>query len=249
MGNHRFRAALLCLLAAPAAFAPLAVAQTSGESSRLTGIGALSPASGTAQRRAAEAGLAMLAERWSSSKTAPGADRIFDISDNRALKYAAIGDGFETYFVDPHMLLSGKGLSQSLSGSGEWRFVVMANGKGVGLVTVARMHGRWMMVEAGASELAGEIASLSAHYAHLSPGARLRFIRSRQAIADFIEVVEPTAQGSSAPVYIPLMSARAVLAPLGAGPIEQAPVLSETQVASALRPRVQRGMRDPRIGH
>lgn len=249
MGNRRLRAALLCLLAAPATFPPLAVAQTSGESSRLTGIGALSPAEGTAQRRAAEAGLAMLAERRTSSNSALGADRIFDIFENRALERAAIGNGFETYFVDPQMLLSGKGVSQSLYGSGEWRFVVMTNGKGVGLITVAQMHGRWTMVEAGASELASEIASLSEHYAQQSPGASLRFIRSRQALADFIEVVEPAAQGSSAPVYIPLMSARAMLAPLGASPIEQAPVLSETQVDSTLRPRVQRGLRDPRIGH
>jgi len=249
MGNRRLRAAWLGLLAAPAAFAPLVMAQTSGQSSPLTSIGALSPASGTVQRRAAEAGLAMLAERWSSSKSAPGADRIFDIPDNRTLGRAAIGDGFEMYLVDPTALLSGKRLSQSLYGSGEWRFVVMANGKGVGLITVAPMHGKWTMVQAGASELAGEIASIAARYAVQSPGVRLRFIRSRQALADFIEVVLPAARDSSAPIYVPLISARAMLAPLGTDAIAQAAPLSETQVDAALRPRLQRGMRDPRIGH
>jgi hypothetical protein len=250
MGNHRLPAALLCLLQAATAWPSLACAQSRGEPSQLTEIGALSPDSGSAQRRAAEAGLAMLTERRPSSRHAVDASRIFDIADTRALQSATIGDGFEVYFVNPAMLLSGKRLGQSLYGSGVWRFIVMANGKGVGLVTVALLHGRWTMVEAGASELAGEIASIASHYAQPYPGARLRFIRSRQAVADFVEVVLPNAtHGWRAPVYIPLASARAALSPLGAGTVEPASALSEAQVDTALRPRVRRGMRDLRTDH
>ena len=249
MGNRRLLAAWLCLLAAAAALPSLALARPTDETPRLADIGALSRASASAQRRAAEAGLAMLIERWHASGSALGESRIFDIADERALSAAVIGDGFETYLVDPDALLSGTPLSQSLYASGQWRFVVIANSKGVGLITVARMHGTWTMVEAGASELAGEIASVAARYAQ-SPTARLRFIRSRQAVADFIEVVMPsTPRGSSAPFYIPLTSARVTLAPDESGPIEKASVLSETQAEAALRPHVQRGMRDPRIAH
>lgn len=249
MGYRRLLAALLCLLAAAAELPSLGFAQSNRAPSTLADIGAFSAAGATAQRRAAQAGLAMLIARWATSRSGVGANRIFDIGDRRSLKSATIGDGFETYFVDPRMLLSGKPLSQSLYGSGEWRFVVMANGKGIGLVTVARMHDTWTMVEAGASGLAGEIADVAARYMLQSPGVRLRFIRSPQAVADFIEVAVPSRHPTNAPLYIPLESARVALAPFDAGPIEQASVLSETQLTAALRPRVQRGIRDPRIGH
>ena len=250
MRNSRFTAASHCLLAIAASFSTLAFGQSSDPPQQPLPIGELSPADGYAQRRAAEAGLAMLKARWSASAPAAGPEQIFDVTDARALHSATIGDGFETYLVDPQALLSGKRLGQSLYGSGEWRFIVMANGQGVGLVTVARMHGTWTMVEAGASELAGEIASVRARYARHMPRAHLRFVRSLQAVADFIEVQAPSAgQTVGQPAFVPLASARATLAPSPVGPRELASALSDAQASAALRPRVQQGMRAPRLGH
>src|SRR5581483_12018958 len=110
-------------------------------------------------------GLENLIKRWSASASNAHAHRIFHIAADGDLQRAAIGDGFEMYLVDPKMLLAGKRLDQSVYGSGEWRFIIMANGRGIGLLTVALMHGKWAVVEVGASELAGEIASVAAYYA------------------------------------------------------------------------------------
>jgi hypothetical protein len=205
------------------------------------------------QRQAALAGLKTLATHLQSSMQSSRvnqANRIFNIDDNRLLSNATIGQGFEMYFVDPHALLSGKRLDQSLYGSGEWRFVVVLDGKGVGLITVALMNGKWTMVEAGASELAGELDTVSTRYAQQAPQARLRFVRSQQAVADFVEVSTPAPATSAAtPVYVPLASARTMLARLHANAAVPSPTLSDAELGDALRQSVQRGMRDPRFGH
>jgi len=153
------------------------------------------------------------------------------------------------YLVDPHALLSGKRLDQSLYGSGEWRFVVMLSGKGVGLVTVALMNGKWTMVEAGASELAGELDTISARYAQRAPQAQLRFVRSQQAVADFVEVSGRAPSASAAPpLYVPLASARTLLARLPTNAAVPDSTLSDAELGDVLRQSVQRGMRDPRFG-
>ncbi|RDU95706.1 hypothetical protein [Trinickia dinghuensis] len=249
MQDRRLRVAVLCLVAAAATLSSLVCAQSIPAPGQSNDIGVLSPAGGSAQRQAAEQGLATLARRLPASASGVGANHIFDI-DDRQLGSAKIGDGFETYLVDPKRLLAGKLLGQSLYGSGEWRFVVVANGKGIGLITVALMNSKWTMVEAGASELASEIVSVAARYAQQNPGARLRFVRSPQAVADFIEVSAPSGAGAaSAPVYVPLASARATLAPNRAEPITPRSALSDTELDGALRQRARLGMRDLRIGH
>lgn len=253
MRDRRLRAALRFLLAVVAALSSLAFAQSQSVSWQPVDIGALSPASGSVQRQTAEIGLANLIKRWSASASIGRPNRIFDIADDRDLQRATIGDGFEMYLVDPKMLLSGKRLDQSVYGSGEWRFVIMANGKGIGLITVALMHGKWTVVEVGASGLAGEIASISERYAQQAPGARLRFLRSPQAVADFIEVVAPSVAPSSGaplfPVYIPLASARSSLASHEPNAVAPASPLTDAELDDPLRQRVERGMRDPRFRH
>lgn len=154
------------------------------------------------------------------------------------------------YLVDPDALLSGKRLDQSLYGSGAWRFVVMLDGKGVGLITVAFMNGKWTMVEAGASELASELGTVSTRYAQHAPRAQLRFVRSQQAVADFIEVSPPAPDASATPpVYVPLASARALLERLHTNAAAPGATLSDAELGDVLRQSVPRGMRDPRFGH
>ncbi len=250
MRNRRLPVAVLCLLAAAPSLSSRALAESNPAPTPASTPGALLPAHGSAQREAAKAGLAALVERSHASASAFQPNRIFAIAGAQGLYGAKLGDGFETYLVDPKLLLSGKHLGESLYGSGEWRFLVVQNGRGIGLITVARIGGKWTMVEAGASELAAEIASIAAAYAQQAPGARLRFVRSRQAVADFIQVSPPgTTDVSNAPVYVPLLSARAALSAQATGAAGAGPALSEAQIDDALRRSVRRGLRDPRVAH
>lgn len=213
----------------------------------------IATAEGTPQRQAAEDGLRTLTTRLISTADTPNANRIMAVDDYRALRDASIGSGFEVNLIDPNALLAGKSIDASTYRSGVWRFVVMLDNKPVGLITVARMQGQWKMVEAGASELAQEIMAVVTAYASRFPLAQLRFIRSRQGMADLIEVIPTTsADQTGTPLYIPLLSARVSLNhgtdPSHAASLS-APALDEAQIASALRASVRRGMRDPRFLH
>ncbi|HEV3105110.1 MAG TPA: hypothetical protein VGZ01_05420 [Trinickia sp.] len=181
------------------------------------------------------------------------------VDDYHALRDAFIGSGFEVNLIDPDALLAGKGIEASTHGSGAWRFVVMLGNKPVGLITVARLQGQWQMVEAGASEMAREVMDVVSRYARVAPSARLRFIRSSQGMADFIEVIQPAeADRAIPPLYVPLFSTQAALDDGGAvdangantaGTSAPAPALAEAEFASDLRASVRRGMRDPRFVH
>lgn len=215
-----------------------------------TDIGALSRQTGSLQRQAAVAGLATLVARLPESGSgAGGINRVFGSADDEALSHATIGEGFETYLVDPKALLSGKRIGESLYGSNEWRFIVMSKGRGIGLITVAKVDGAWAMVQAGASGLARAIASTAARYRQQAPTARLRFVRSPQAVADFIEVrparTADMKTNAGRPVYVPLMSARNGIT----DSVASAAARSDAQLDEALRQSVKRGMRDPRVGH
>lgn len=216
--------------------------------------GTLSEAQASPQRQAALTGLRNLASHLSTQSSAGAGNRIFNVDNYRALREATIGSGFEVYLADPSALQSGKRLDESLYGSGEWRFVVMANGKSVGLITVARMDGKWSMVQAGASELAEEIQSISTRYAQRLPQAKLRFVRCQQAVADFIEVsTQQAAASATAPVYIPLVSARAMLerghADAANPVVTTESVLSDAELSDRLRQSTRHAVGDPRFGH
>ncbi|MGG1946580.1 hypothetical protein AB1286_17465 [Trinickia sp. NRRL B-1857] len=250
MKNRQRSAALFGLFAIIACVFSSAPAYAGPTPASPTDIGVLSRQTGSPQRQAAIAGLATLVARLPESASGAGGIRhIFGIADDRTLSQATIGEGFETYLVDPKALLSGKRLGESLYGGDEWRFIVMSNGQGIGLITVARINGTWAMVQAGASELARAIASTAASYRQQAPTARLRFVRSQQAVADFIEVrparTPDTKTNAGQPVYVPLMNARTGIA----GSIESTAALSDAQLSDALRQSVRRGMRDPRVGH
>ena len=253
MQNHRFPSALLSLLsllAVVASFSSSAYAESNAGAVQASATGTLSPASESVQRKAAEVGLAILIARSHSSASAFHPNRIFDLTSGQKLDDATLGDGFETYLVDPKMLLSGKDLGDSLYASGEWRFVIVLNGKGIGLVTVACIDGTWTMVAAGASALAAEITAIAATYAQQTPGTILRVIRSRQAVADFIQVSSPgRTDAAKVPLYVPLASARSALASPDTGAAIPGTVLSDAQLDDALRERVRRGMRDVRFEH
>jgi hypothetical protein len=203
--------------------------------------GAISTVQGTPQRQAAERGLSELSNRLMALPS-PGT-HIFAVQDYQQLRNARIGQGFEVYLIDPQALLSGQSIRASAYASHEWRFVVTVENRPVGLITVAPVHGQWKMVSAGASEIAAEIAQVTAHY---GSQAQLRFLRSQQGVADLIEV---SAAGSDrAPRYVPLLSARVMLKQASmAQPASAA--LEEAQLVPDLRAGIQRGLQTPSLAH
>jgi hypothetical protein len=205
----------------------------------------------TPQRQAAERGLFELSNRLTNM---PGhSPSIFALDDYQALRRARIGMGFAVNLVNPQALLSGKSISESASPTSEWRFVVTVDDKPVGLITVAPMDGRWTMVSAGASGLAGELSRAASQFQQ-DPKARLRFIRSQQGVTDLLEV----ASGKAPPRYVPLLSARMMLSGAATSPQPVASArlapsdqtnataplapLSESDLAPALRESIKRGL-------
>ena len=253
MRNRRSMAMLLCSLASiafssPACAQPIAASAAAGAMP-----GYLAQMRGSPQRQAAIAGLATLVARLPTSTQPARENRIFDVDDYRALRDATIGNGFEMYLVDAGALMAGQSVQQSLYGSGEWRFIVMRGGRGVGLVTVAQMNGQWKMVQAGASQLADELVAVAERYARQAPQPTLRFIRCQPAVTDVVEV---SAQGTTlststtSPFYVPLAGVRSKPATSAAtaGSLSS-PALSQAELGDALRHRLQQGLRDPRFMH
>ena len=202
---------------------------------------------GKPQRQVAERGLFDLSNRLMAVSN-PGT-HIFAVDDYQELRNARIGAGFEVNLVDPQALLSGKSISASTHPSGEWRFVVMVGNQAVGLVTVAWLHGHWKMVSAGGGELAKEISHIVSQHSQQDPSERLRFIRSQQGVADFIEVAPPSHNLPSR--YVPLLSARIMLArSTDAATLAASPsALAESQIAPDLRASIQRGLSTPSLAH
>ncbi|GLQ86821.1 hypothetical protein [Dyella flagellata] len=208
-------------------------------------LDAIDAAQGTAQRQAAERGLFELSNRLTALPKS--GTPIFAVSDYQELRRARIGVGFEVNLIDPQALLSGNSIGASTYPSNEWRFMVMVDNQPVGLVTVAPLNGRWKMVSAGASEMAQELSHIVSQYTQHEPAARLRFLRSQQGVADFVEV---TPSGKDAPSqYVPLLSARIMLkqSAMTAGSV--VPALAESQVAARLRASIRHGLSAPSLAH
>jgi hypothetical protein len=180
------------------------------------------------------------------------ADRVMAVEDYSQLRDATVGNGFELSVIDPAPLMAGKPVADCIRGTGEWRFVVFAQGQAVGLVAVAQRGGHWQMVYAGASGLAAEIAEVNSLFAARMNHPSFRFVRSLQAVADFIEVTPAHSPSTdSKPFYVPLMSARASLRERDAGGsspgLAGTMTLSGSAVTELLRGRVRLGVRDPRF--
>ena len=211
---------------------------------------------GTPQRAAAERALPSLAERARGNGNRRLSDRIFPVDSADALRDAVIGYGFEVYLIDAALLLAGNDIDKSLRHTGVWRFIVMLGDRSIGLVTVARVQGQWKAVQVGGAGLAADISSAIRGYVGHPSAPQLRFIRSEQGMADFIEVVaRGTGSAQAEPAYIPLLSAQELASPSSSDSTASAvdaskrEALSEHRIVDALRASVQRGLTDPRASH
>ncbi|WP_374565948.1 hypothetical protein [Ideonella sp.] len=141
-----------------------------------------------------------------------------------------LGRGFAVYTVDPADLATGNELSAWAKPTGQWRFVVRAGSRPVGLVTVEQAGGQWRAVSYGAAALATEVDAAMRQHGN-ADRSNLRFIRIYQAQSDFLEVVS-AADGRAR--LAPLVSARASLhMPQRDELIEQGDVLPSLRAAVA----------------
>jgi hypothetical protein len=178
-----------------------------------------------AARAAAERGLAEFVQRKQAQAMEGPAGRLpLAVASVPDLANARIAYGFEVHTIEPKDLVEGRTeLARMVKPTGVWRFVVRAEGRAVGLVTVASVDGRWQAVSVGGRGLAQEVDALMA--THADAGHRnVRFIRVFQAQSDLLEVASAT-DGSVR--YAPLLSARQALS--------QAPEVDDAADAAALR--------------
>ena len=252
MQTFRYSLRLLLALALIAAWPTPVVADEASASSPTDFTLAL----GTPQREAAERALPSLVEREIGNRHPPLSNRIFSVDPPGALRDAVIGYGFEVYLIDAALLLAGSDIDKSLRRTGVWRFIVMLGDRPIGLVTVARVHGRWKTVQVGGAGLAEDISSAIGGYVRDPSAPHMRFIRSDQGLADFIEVIaRGTGTSQAEPAYIPLLSAQELASAsrsnstAGAIDASKREALNERRIIDALRASVQRGLTDPRDSH
>ena len=130
--------------------------------------------------------LVVLAKEDPASLPAGFPFKVQALSD---LRTATIGYGFQMYTQNAAAVRT-RSLDQTLVPTGLWRFLVMAGGRPVGLLTLARVSGQWRVVEVGAAKLAEDLDAMASR--HAAKGAlRLRFVRITSAHLDLLEVSFP----------------------------------------------------------
>lgn len=128
-----------------------------------------------------------------------------DVTDQKELKRARISYGFPVYTVNPNELVAGKrGLQGLTEATGQFRFVIAAGSKAIGMVTVEQRNGQYETVAYGAAVLAKDVDALMTRHGNAEK-SNLRFVRVFQARSDVLEVKDAS-NGHTR--YAPLHSAR-----------------------------------------
>jgi hypothetical protein len=119
-----------------------------------------------------------------------------------------LGMGFQVHTVNPLTLVenTAAALEALAFPMDMWRFIVLENGKPIGLLTVAGVNREWQAVSFGGAELSVEIANIRETWPAKS-GFTFRFIRVYQATSDFMEIIS----GHESLGFAPLKSARVSL--------------------------------------
>ena len=199
---------LICiwaLLMCAAASAQSLNSQSTAQSAAQTTAQAASEPLGL--RAAAQTGFKTMVKELSANMDAGTLLQDFGFAVQRLsdLQRAELGIAFEVHTVHPQTLLAGgKAFDQMLMKTGIWNFIVKVDGRPVALLEMEKAGGKWIILGAGAANLAQDIHTASSAHAG---GKAFRFVRVYQATADFMEVRDSQAQAR----YVPLIAARQTL--------------------------------------
>lgn len=148
------------------------------------------------------------------------------------LRKVSLGVGFEVNTIDPAALMYASKTAElgSLAhGTGVWKFVILSQGKPVGLLEMNNVQGSWQAVGAGSNKLAQDIVAA----APKTGDGSFRFIRIYQATSDLMEV-RGTGKSSQ---FVPMQSAQRSL------PIASLSAKSGTLTSQDLLPSLQSAVR------
>ncbi|MBX9402029.1 hypothetical protein K4L06_12000 [Lysobacter sp. BMK333-48F3] len=179
-----------------------------------------------------------VAARSVSAEQAGSLVKVLSLDGERSLRALRVGRAVPVAFVDPQQLLAGRDIAQASHGASTLRYVLWDGQTPVGLATLEPdARGRYQVVGVGASGLANEIEAVALQ----QPGqGGLRLVRSRQGVADFLEVRD----GGQAARYVPLAAARANLA-LDAAAATAPQALTAAQATPVLRAAVAAALKRP----
>ncbi|MGJ7902375.1 hypothetical protein [Lysobacter sp. 1R34A] len=173
-----------------------------------------------------------LAAQSGSAERAASLAEVLSLDSGRSPRGLRVGRTVPVAFVDPALLLAGKDIAQSARSAPTLRYVLWDGQVPVGLATLEPdTQGRYQVVAVGASGLANEIEAVALQR---SGQEGLRLVRSRQGVADFLEV----SGVSRASRYVPLAAARANLSLDRAEAASASQGLTAAQATPALRAAV-----------
>jgi hypothetical protein len=195
--RHTLAATLLAAaglaMASPCAFAQ---APNAYVAQQMAPKRAMADAMSAAQRDLAQFGAYQLKARGSAS-----ADFPLEISNLQELKEAKIEYGFAMHTIDPQELIAGRSTMQRMAKPiNQWRFVITAHNRPIGMATVERNKGRYETVSYGAAVLSKDVDALATMHGNADK-SNLRFVRIFQARSDLLEVVSADGQAKFAPMH------------------------------------------------
>lgn len=115
-------------------------------------------------------------------------DLGFEIQDD--IDKAELGEGFRVFTINTKKLLDDSyplDIQAIVVPTGEWDFLIKADGKASSLMKVAFFDGKWKQVGMGAATLARELGGLLASWPG-SDGYTFRYIKVPQTGSDYIEL-------------------------------------------------------------
>lgn len=206
------------------------------------GTVALRDQSSLSLRKVAETGLRRMMATISRGQAADAKPpQNFPIAVERYgdLGKVSLGIGFEVNTIDPAVLAKAgrtADLGAMTRSADIWNFIILFNGRPVGLLELDKVQGRWQAVGAGSAKLAAEIVAV----APKTGDGSFRFVRIYQATSDLIEV-RGNGQGSR---YVPMRSAQRSLpiAGLSAKTADAAVAMSGEDLLPALQSAVRNNL-------
>jgi hypothetical protein len=184
-------------------------------------------------RSAAAGGL----KEFLNADAGKGLDRLGFAAGGSDVAGATVGDGFQVYKVDPNRLVNNANATtfdQVVDASNMWQLLVVNGTQPKSMITVDQMNGAPTAVSLGASGLADQLNALLVRW----PAAiyTLRFIMSRQASSELVEV----SQDGKVLGAVPLLSARVALR--AGGNFDPNDLWPVERVIAQLRPIVKAAM-------